>query len=242
MTWVPRYTIYFVPPSDSAIYRLGSSLLGYDSYTGSAVPHPSDAGLPDDWAELTRAPRKYGLHVTFVPPFRLAESYGEGALMQAFSTFCDETRSTAAIVPEVRAINDFVAIVPRRRSALLNQLAADCLTFFDLFRAPFTAADHVRRLTPGLNERERWNLHRWGYPYVLKQFFFHMTLTSEIGADRRGAVAETLSALFTRHSATEPLSVDRIVLLRQDQADAGFRVVREGAIRRRAPRRTSRAG
>lgn len=236
MTWTPRYTIYFVPPSASAIYRLGSSLLGYDVYSGSAVPHPLDAGLPDDWTELTRTPRPYGLHVTFVPPFRLAEGYGEAELLQAFSTFCDEVRSVATIVPEVRVIRDFVAIVPRRASGIVKQFATDCLTYFDLFRAPFTAADHVRRLTPGLNERERWNLHRWGYPYVLREFFFHMSLTGEIGAERRAAVAARLSTLFADHAATDPLRVDRVVLLRQDQSDSGFRVVREGSIRHRAGR------
>lgn len=241
MTWTPRYTLYFVPPADSAIYRVGSGLLGWDSYAGAAAPLPPDAGLPEDWGELTRPPRPYGLHVTFVPPFHLAQGHGEADLIEAFASFCAEPRSTATIAPEVRAVRDFIAIVPRRASGIVNQLAADCLTWFDLFRAPFTAADHVRRLTPGLNERERWNLHRWGYPYVLKEFFFHMTLTGEIAAERRAAVVACLSTLFAGHGANAPLCVDRIVLLRQDQADSGFKVVREGAIKRRPVRRLSKA-
>lgn len=237
MTWMPRYTVYFVPPSDSAIYRLGSSLIGYDSYSGAVVPHPSDAGLPEDWPDLTKAPRPYGLHVTFVPPFRLAEGYGETDLIQSFSAFCDEPRSVATIVPEVRVIRDFVAIVPRRASGIVKQLATDCLTYFDLFRAPFTAADHVRRLAPSLNERERWNLHRWGYPYVLREFFFHMTLTGEIGSDRRDAVATRLSTLLADEAAAAPLRVDRVALLKQDQSGEGFRVLCEGTIRHRAGRK-----
>ncbi len=32
----PRYAIYFVPSADSALYRFGAGLLGYDAFTGKA--------------------------------------------------------------------------------------------------------------------------------------------------------------------------------------------------------------
>lgn len=54
----PRYAIYFIPAPDSKLYRYGSSILGYDCYTGAAVDFPQEFGNDAvNWNELTAALR-----------------------------------------------------------------------------------------------------------------------------------------------------------------------------------------
>jgi hypothetical protein len=85
-----------------------------------------------------------------------------------------------------------------------------------------------RRLAP------RYSMHfaldRWGYPYVLSQYQFHMTLTGKIPARRRKAVLAVLLKVF-RESAIEPsIAIDRIALVKQDMPDSRFRVVSEAVL------------
>jgi Protein of unknown function (DUF1045) len=224
-----RYAVYFVPPADSALYRLGSSLLGYDCYRGTDVAFPP--GLPDDWAELSAAPRPYGFHGTLVAPFRLAPGHDEAALVRAVASFIP-AGDIPAIAPVVRALGRFIAIVPRERNADLDRLAAECVTTFDRFRAPLRVVDRARRET-GLSARERRNLERWGYPYVFEDFRFHMTLTGPLGEDRRSGIVDLLAALLAQAHGSGLVPIDRIALLRQDGEDQRFRVLHEAALRGR---------
>ena len=225
-----RYAIYFVPPADGALYRLGSSLLGYDCYRGADVAFPR--GLPDDWAELTAAPRSYGFHGTLMAPFRLRPGRDETGLLRAVARFVDTARDIAVIEPVVRALGGFIAIVPRERNAVLDRLAADCVAMFDDFRAPLSAGERSRRET-GLSARQRANLDRWGYPYVFEDFRFHMTLTGPVDDDRRAAIGDLLSMSLARTRGSDPLQIDRIVLLRQGDDAQRFRVVHEAMFRSR---------
>src|SRR5262245_39742721 len=94
-----RYAIYFVPPAGGALYRLGSSLLGYDCYNGAELPWPGD--LPDDWAAMTEAPRRYGFHGTLVAPFRLRPREHEAGLVDAVANFVATPREVSTIDPVV---------------------------------------------------------------------------------------------------------------------------------------------
>ena len=93
----PRYAVYFVPAAQSALYRFGASLLGYDCYTGTEIAFPQALPVPEPaWREMTQEPRRYGFHATLKAPFHLADGAGEAALIEAFHAFC---RSTAAQRP-----------------------------------------------------------------------------------------------------------------------------------------------
>ncbi|NVO16233.1 MAG: DUF1045 domain-containing protein [Rhodoplanes sp.] len=225
MSGAPRYAIYFVPPPDGVLYRLGRALLGYDVYTGADVPPPVDADLPADWATLTEEPRRYGFHATLKAPFRLAPGCDEAGLRDAVQRVAAEQPDIPSIRPVVRSIGGFVAIVPDVRVPALDRLAADCVTRLDRFRAPLTAAERARRLTSIAGERERENLEQWGYPYVFAEFRFHMTLTGRLPDERRPAVMEQMTGLVEKRHGRGPLAIDRIVLLRQDTPDARFRVL-----------------
>ena len=74
-----------------------------------------------------------------------------------------------------------------------------------------------------LTPRQRDHLDRWGYPYVMQDFRFHMTLTGRLPPERHEPV---LTMLKDRFSALglKTLAIDRIALFRQDDAGSRFRI------------------
>jgi putative phosphonate metabolism protein len=225
MTTFPRYAIYYVSAPGGDLDRFGAQLLGYDAFSGEDLPLPDDlVQLVPDWRALTRDPRKYGFHATLKAPLPLAQGKTETELIAACATFAGTPRPIPVIRPVVGSISGFIAVVPTEPSTELERLAADCVREFDSFRAPLTPEDRVRRNPSALTPRQREHLDRWGYPYVMADFRFHMTLTVRLDAGRREPV---LTMLRHRFSALglQTLAIDRIALFRQDNAASRFQVV-----------------
>ena len=219
----PRYAIYYAPAPGSDLDRFGAELLGYDAYRGIDLPFP-DTVERSDWHDLTEDPRKYGFHATLKAPMSLAPGKTEAELVAACEFFADTPRAFPVIEPIVDSISSFIAIVPAQLSPELQRLAADCVTAFDPFRAPLTSADRERRNPSQLTPRQREHLDAWGYPYVMDDFRFHMTLTGRLETARR----EEVLTMLRRSFATLKLAVlriDRIALFRQDNASARFRII-----------------
>ncbi|MCG2631571.1 DUF1045 domain-containing protein [Bradyrhizobium sp. WYCCWR 13023] len=227
MTGFPRYAIYFAAGADNALSRFGAELLGYDAYTGDEVPFPGDAlRVAADWHDVTADPRKYGFHGTLKAPMALASGKTEAELVAACATFAGKARPIPVIRPIVDSISGFIAVIPAEPGDALQQLAADCTRDFDCFRPILTAEDRARRRPEKLSERQREHLDRWGYPYVMEEFRFHMTLTGRLDAERRGPILEMLRARFAG-LGLDTLEIDRIALFKQDDAKACFRIISE---------------
>ena len=232
MAGFPRYAIYFAADTDSALSRFGAELLGYDAHTGRELPFPDEAlRTAPDWRDITADPRKYGFHATLKAPMTLAPGKTEAELVTACATFAGQARPIPLIRPVVDSISGFIAVIPAEPVSALQQLAADCARDFDSFRAPLTAEDRARRKPEKLSERQRDYLDRWGYPYVMEEFRFHMTLTGRLDAERRGPIVEMLRGRFAALKL-DALAIDRIALFRQDDAKARFRIVGEWALTR----------
>jgi 2'-5' RNA ligase len=76
-----------------------------------------------------------------------------------------------------------------------------------------------------LTPAQRDHLDRWGYPYVMEEFRFHMTLTGRLSAERRETVLTELQRRFAELHLAE-LAIDNIALFRQQDAKSRFRIVR----------------
>jgi hypothetical protein len=225
----PRYAIYFVPAAQSALYRYGSSILGYDCYTGEAVDFPGGSETIN-WNELGKEPRRYGFHATLKAPFHLLPSHGEDQLVKAVRNFAGLGHAVHAFEPAVRLLNGFFAVVPLKAVPAIDALAASCTTIFDAFRAPITPQQRARLVALKLSESQTRNLDRWGYPYVLSEFQFHMTLTGKVPAGRRKAILAVLQKSLRRGGIEGAIAVDRLALLKQDSPTASFRVVSEAML------------
>ncbi|MGJ4994528.1 DUF1045 domain-containing protein [Bradyrhizobium sp. HKCCYLS3077] len=225
MTGFPRYAIYYTPAADAALTVFGASLLGYDAWTARERGFPE--GVLDaapDWGDLTTDARKYGFHATLKAPFNLVETRPEAELRDACAAFAAVPRAVPIIRPVVDAISGFIAVIPGDASPTLQDLAADCVRAFEPFRAPMTAEDRARRKPELLSARQRDHLDRWGYPYVMEDFRFHMTLTCRLSDDRRGPILGMLRDRFAALSLTS-LPIDRIALFRQPSASSRFSII-----------------
>lgn len=226
----PRYAVYYVPAARSALYRFGSSLLGYDCYSGSEIGFPQALPVPEPaWRELTQEPRRYGFHATLKAPFRLADGADEAELVEAFHAFGRSKAVAAVFTPVVAVVEGFIAIVPSENEPTVDRLAAACVTAFDRFRAALSPHDRARRLAASLSERQAQNLERWGYPYVFEDFRLHLTLTGRLSGERQATVLSHLRNSLSALSCPA-IQIDRIALLRQDRPDARFVVLRDAAI------------
>jgi len=215
-----RYALFYTPPPGSRLAEVGNRWLGYDVATGETVPQPEVPGL--DVAAVTAAARPYGFHGTLKAPFELAEGGTEEELLAAVADFAAARAPVKAPPPRLGTLGGFVALVPSAPCPALDALAADVVRTFDPFRAPLSDRDRARRNPSALSDRQRALLEQWGYPYVMDEFRFHMTLTGNLDPATRD---RALAALAPRATplADDPLAIDALSLVWQPERREPFR-------------------
>lgn len=219
-----RYAIYALPPQGSALKRLGDAWVGRDPDIGEPIPHPIvDEVAPDRLQAMTASPRQYAFHGTLKAPFGLAPDAEAGALRDDLEAFA-ANQARFAVRLHVADVDGFLALVPAEPSAELDEFAAACVREFDRYRAPLTDEDRARRRPERLSERERAYLERWGYPHVLEEFRFHMTLTERLEEPERAQVRAVLER-FLAPALAEPVPFGDVALLAQTHRVAPFNTV-----------------
>ena len=151
-----RYAIYFVPPAQSDWSRFATAWLGWDIDAGRTVDHPTIDGL--DVASVTQVPRKYGLHATMKPPFRLREDQSLSALQDTCARLAGKFAPVSLDGLEVARLGRFLALRPVGDTRDLNTLAAACVRDLDPFRAPASETEMNRRRAAGLTMEQDANL------------------------------------------------------------------------------------
>ncbi len=212
-----RYAIYYVPRIQP-LAAAGAAWLGWDVVAGCTVAQPDVPGI----AALTQAPRKYGLHATLKPPFALAEGNCVDDLDAALAQFAKAQASVSLDGLQLDRLGRFLALVPVGDQTHLATLAANCVQNFDMFRAPAPDAEVARRRAAGLTPSQDAHLLRWGYPYVLDQFRFHITLTGSLGDDQLRVAQDYLQQ--TLPALPAPFLIDQIALVGQ-RADGFFHLI-----------------
>ncbi|AXC48684.1 DUF1045 domain-containing protein [Paracoccus suum] len=220
MQGLARFAVYYTAPG--ALGDFGAAWLGWDVAAGRAVPQPRIDGL--DMAALTDTPRRYGFHATMKAPFRLA---GERAALEAaFANFCatEAAFGLAGGLRLARLGGGFLALIPTARSAALAGLEARLVAALDRFRAPLTPAEIARRNPDRLSPRQRDHLQRWGYPHVMEDFQFHMTLTGNLDADTAARASAALEPRLAPLLA-DPQPIEALSLMGED-AEGRFHLIR----------------
>jgi hypothetical protein len=206
-----RFAVYYAPAPGTELAFAGSRWLGWDAETAIACPHP-ELGL--DLAEITEAPRKYGLHATLKAPMHLACPP---------ATFFDAVETLAQGLAPVemgrlclRRLDGFLAIVPETQTRALTDGAALIVKALDPFRAALSAQALARRRAAGLSPRQEELLQLWGYPYVMEEFQFHITLTGRLGAKAMTDALRAAHAWFTS-ALQAPLTLDALCIFGEDE-------------------------
>lgn len=225
-----RYALYFAPAPDTALARFGSRILAYDAATGAEAEALVPDGFdPATFQALTEEPRRYGFHATLKAPFRLRQGRSEVELAGALGAFAEgwtAFRLPRLAVTAIRSASGggFVALAERRPTPALLALERAIVPAFEPFRAPLTESEIARRRPETLGERQRANLLAYGYPHVLEDFRFHMTLTGRVAEPDLARMVDALAALYARHVGDAEVEVDALALFRQRQSQR-FRIL-----------------
>ena len=102
--------------------------------------------------------------------------------------------------------------------------AADTVRGLDSLRAPLTAAERAARRPERLTRRQRDLLDAWGYPYVLDEFRFHLTLTDDLDGPAGAAAGERLAGEFAEVLGAD-VPVGRLVTVVEPAPGADFEVL-----------------
>ncbi len=224
-----RYAIFWLPPTDSALAAFGRDWFGWCPERGE-VGAPATFGLPADVAaEAITRPRRYTLHGTIVAPFRPAESVTGGMLADELRAFC--ARRTARRTGPLRLsrLSQHLALIPDGGTARLDWLAAEAVTHFGAYRSPITEADLARYLAGRHSQRQRQFAREFGYPHVLSEFLFHVTLAGPLAPGPLDRVQAAL-APHVGPFAREPLEIGSLCLLGEPDQAAPFRLIARCAL------------
>jgi putative phosphonate metabolism protein len=216
-----RFAIYYAPSTTSELWQRAARWLGRDAATGSQ----SNDGLPGISAEtlsrLTPSATRYGFHATLKAPMRLAAPWTREELEAALAAFASASPAVAIGPLKLALLDGFLALIPVDQSPDLTGFVAEVVDRFEPFRAPLSEAERDKRLKGGLSPRQAELLERFGYPYVMDQFRFHMTLTDRLPADERDVVMAAAESWFAPVLGPD-MMLDRLVLYSEPEAGAPF--------------------
>lgn len=226
-----RYALYLLPPEPW--YGLGTRWLGRCARTNTAISADQreafacEAGIDlatlDRWTE---APRQYGLHATFKPPFRLATDRTVDELDAALRRFAQQQQAFA-IEPALQTLRGLLGLeAASRRSRPRHAPPVRRRVRRRVRRLPRTPTptELARRRRTGLSDAQERHLQRWGYPYVFDTFTFHVTLTGRLDHAEQLACYRALEA--TRMVLPAAMPIDHIALFSQAAPEAPFTVAR----------------
>jgi putative phosphonate metabolism protein len=224
---VPRYELFFAPRPDDGLAAAASQWLGRNPDTGQArALKPTPAFTVERLAGITAEPRLYGFHGTLKAPMALCDGASECDLFAAVGSFAAGRRPFVVPSMKLGCLSGFLALVPAGPSTEeLQALADGCVLEFDEFRRPADETELVRRRAAGLSPRQDELLLRWGYPYVLEEWRFHLTLTGRIHDEgERLAIGDLLRRRFSGF-IDRPLAVRDLCVFRQPAAGRPFFVL-----------------
>ena len=152
----------------------------------------------------------------------LADGMDRTALEMALTEFASAHRPVSLGRLAPTPLEGFLALLAAPQPQAITDFAATVVTAFERFRMPLSSEDRARRLKAPLTPRQVELTDAYGYPYVLEQFLFHMTLTDRPEPAALAAMRERAVAWFGA-TLSEPIVLDRLVLFHEAEAGAPFR-------------------
>jgi len=223
-----RYAVYFAPRAHSPWWLAGSRWLGRCAARGEPLPQPPVPGLSaPELHQWTKAPRRYGWHATLKAPFALAPGADEAQLRASLRALAAEFEAFSLPPLKVAMLDDFLALVPDGDAQAIETLAAACVTRLQPLAAPLAPAELERRRAAGLTPEEDALLLRWGYPFVLERFRFHLSLTGSLKDAAPAAVEALKEAARHRFDALPACRVDSLSLFVEPRPGSDFMLVEQ---------------
>jgi hypothetical protein len=220
-----RYGVYYAPEQGGELDRFGAAWLGRDNETGRIEDPTPPVGLaPDEWRAATESPRHYGFHGTLMPPFTPLPEVDEAGIIDRLESLAGSLDRFNLAPLSVRRIGSFLALVPTEQ-VRLSEVAEACLRAMTPLRLPPTLEENEARRASPLTPVQDRLLEQWGYPYVLEEFRFHITLTGRVeDPTRRTRLLDILSRLAAPVT-DRPRAVRELCLFHQPNRSTPFRLI-----------------
>jgi hypothetical protein len=210
-----RSALYWAPERTDPLCAAGNAWLGRDPELGAAVKQPPRAGIET----ITEAARVYGFHATLRPPMRLATAWDE--FMETADRLARSLQPFDLPSLVVTDLDGFLALVPTAHVPALHALADACVRETNPHRLPPSQSELAKRRAAGLSPEEEHLLQRWGYPYVMERWRFHMTLSRRLAPSDIASWRKTAEDHFAAALAL-PRRVTDIAVFTQRTPDALF--------------------
>ena len=224
MTSFSRYAVYFSPPEESALSKFASSWLGWNAQNAQKMSRPILKRLNSDIAELTKLQSSYGFHGTLKPPFSIVKTKDENDLKYAILKLSQSIKKFEISTIRLKILNGFVAIVAADENNEIKNLAKKCVQELDSFRQLEPLKKVQKRRSTGLSKSEEFNLQKWGYPYVMDSFRFHLTLTRRLNPEESKNVMEVLAAELSEILRAS-LPIRDICLFGESDTSGNFQII-----------------
>ena len=208
-----RYAVYYAPREGAFAFR-ANEWLGHEPGNRRELPQPVLPGIGDP-RDITAVPRRYGFHGTIRAPFRPAEGVVEETIRGMVSDIAARLAPVVCDGLQVETLHGFVALTPTGCEAALLNLGAAVVEGTDALRAPLTETEIARRRPDRLSPRQRELLDRWGYPLVMEEFRFHLTLTDRL--DQPEPVRAALEDYFAP-VLPHPFVIEDLCLFGEDRS------------------------
>ena len=187
MTNYKRVAIYFLPKKNSSLENFGKNLLGRDINKKKKISltrrqkYFINRGFMyfDELKDYCEQPAKYGFHATLKAPFRLKRNVKTKNFYDVISHIAAQHSRFKIKGLKIVYSKKFTFITSRKPNKLLINLENDLVKHLDTFRAELNKTEIKKRIPDSLTFKQNKYLKEWGYPFVLDQFKFHMTLMNQ---------------------------------------------------------------
>lgn len=217
-----RVAIYFAPAATSPLWLKAAQWLGRDALTGAGYGGDIGGIGRTEILEKSASARRYAFHATIKSPMQLAPGKSESELAEALTAFAAANGPVAIGKLKLARLDGFLALIPADQPQSLTDFAAHVVEHLEPFRAEVSAEDRAKRNSGGrLSPRQLELLDRYGYPYVMEQFQFHMTLTDRLSDADGDRFEAALRAHFGPLAEADAV-LDRLSLYHEPAPGAPF--------------------
>lgn len=231
---MPDFALYYVPPADHPLYRIGSDLLGYDLRAEMPLPeiNPAREHIPGFTPAWVRDSQQYGFHMTIGHAIRFeAEKLGAiEAETEAILNLFDPAKSFELTpCPGI----EYVALASGWACLLRYDANLPLLMFHALIVARLSplgaGTPQLLRYQAGESSPSAHGAHRltqYFYEHILDDFYPHFTLFNPLPVDD---VEPVRAAVLASVPEPQPITVDTLCLLVRGDGETHYRIHREFA-------------
>lgn len=187
-----RYAIFYAPPKESNLEEFGRYWFGWDPLNAKLINNKRRINYLNRFGiknlinidKNVLIAKKYGFHGTLIPPFKLNKNYSTNTLFKKTEEIAKKLKKFKFYKFKLKKINNFYAFVQNKKNNNINKLSNRLVRELFKFRSPLTKKEIDRRNPSKLSKLQLNILYKWGYPYLMSEFNFHMTLASEVTGNK----------------------------------------------------------